>query len=304
MRRRSGAEAHPRSRGENVVPKVKAVAEVGSSPLTRGKLAREGDTLSHQRLIPAHAGKTFAASANTERTAAHPRSRGENRRSDHWDPGTSGSSPLTRGKRRELAYRSDSEGLIPAHAGKTDPTDPQHPLAWAHPRSRGENLSALIDGSGQKGSSPLTRGKRSRANFFRPVRGLIPAHAGKTDQESPQRAIRGAHPRSRGENPARSRLRSRVAGSSPLTRGKPGHIRCGRSRAGLIPAHAGKTYRAIPGRFSGRAHPRSRGENEESTSRASRSTGSSPLTRGKRRRNACSCSFLGLIPAHAGKTCS
>ena len=78
MRRRSGAEAHPRSRGENVVPKVKAVAEVGSSPLTRGKLAREGDTLSHQRLIPAHAGKTASASPSAWTTWAHPRSRGEN----------------------------------------------------------------------------------------------------------------------------------------------------------------------------------------------------------------------------------
>ena len=80
MRRRSGAEAHPRSRGENVVPKVKAVAEVGSSPLTRGKLAREGDTLSHQRLIPAHAGKTDEVLSESHTAGAHPRSRGENLR--------------------------------------------------------------------------------------------------------------------------------------------------------------------------------------------------------------------------------
>ena len=218
----------------------------GSSPLTRGKPKDKNHAIRTRGLIPAHAGKTCPTRGGIAPTRAHPRSRGENATSLTLINCAPGSSPLTRGKQRGRARDSRRTGLIPAHAGKTDPTDPQHPLAWAHPRSRGENLSALIDGSGQKGSSPLTRGKRSRANFFRPVRGLIPAHAGKTDQESPQRAIRGAHPRSRGENPARSRLRSRVAGSSPLTRGKQQDADRLACPPGLIPAHAGKTRDHAP----------------------------------------------------------
>ena len=58
QRRRGKSRAHPRSRGENVVPKIKAAAAVGSSPLTRGKLWDSLATPSDQRLIPAHAGKT------------------------------------------------------------------------------------------------------------------------------------------------------------------------------------------------------------------------------------------------------
>ena len=51
-------EAHPRSRGENVVPKIKQAAAVGSSPLTRGKQNMTRATRWGLGLIPAHAGKT------------------------------------------------------------------------------------------------------------------------------------------------------------------------------------------------------------------------------------------------------
>ena len=73
-------------------------------------------------------------------------------------------------------------------------------------------------------------------------------------------------------------------------------------RAGLIPAHAGKTdWRPLwPGLRS--AHPRSRGENVMLLETYSQCGGSSPLTRGK----PTPCIDRGgadrLIPAHAGKT--
>ena len=50
--------AHPRSRGENLVPAGRMVIGGGSSPLTRGKLAHISKMRHHCRLIPAHAGKT------------------------------------------------------------------------------------------------------------------------------------------------------------------------------------------------------------------------------------------------------
>ena len=53
-------------------------------------------------------------------------------------------------------------------------------MIWAHPRSRGENRG-LIENLGEaQGSSPLTRGKPRISSAFPGVRGLIPAHAGKT----------------------------------------------------------------------------------------------------------------------------
>ena len=75
---------------------------------------------------------------------------------------------------------------------------------------------------------------------------------------------------------------SATHGSSPLTRGKRPQHPGEDSGAGLIPAHAGKTFLSYVLVRSGRAHPRSRGENHRA--------------RGDHTRPPW------LIPAHAGKT--
>ena len=214
----------------------------------------------------------------------------------------SGSFPLTQGKQVSVTRHRHHRGLIPAHAGKTAAP------AWtpggrpAHPRSGGENWSLRPSHLWMWGSSPLTRGKRS-AQFSRPfMLRLIPAHAGKTSKRILVSSISWAHPRSRGEN--RSRLHPRRGGrdSSPLTRGKRpagGECPC---EPRLIPAHAGKTVSPASSWTARRAHPRSRGENISPGTSRPLVAGSSPLTRGKLFGDPSAVTFLGLIPAHAGKT--
>ena len=90
--------AHPRSRGENQSRTTAHLSTVGSSPLTRGKLARLFGIPPAKRLIPAHAGKTALSSQFSLGEPAHPRSRGENADADAMVPWSRGSSPLTRGK--------------------------------------------------------------------------------------------------------------------------------------------------------------------------------------------------------------
>ena len=71
---------------------------------------------------------------------------------------------------------------------------------------------------------------------------------------------------------------------------------------GLIPAHAGSTPF---GRFTCPpigAHPRSRGEHEETIRYAIARSGSSPLTRGAPLVCVCQAEGKRLIPAHAGST--
>ena len=72
--------AHPRSRGENVVTACLPAFARGSSPLTRGKPGEVGVCSVGERLIPAHAGKTVDVAVSFSGSPAHPRSRGENRR--------------------------------------------------------------------------------------------------------------------------------------------------------------------------------------------------------------------------------
>ena len=194
-------------------------------------------------LIPAHAGKTLPSCDGICGPWAHPRSRGENGFDSHCTLLTTGSSPLTRGKPDDVDGFHVGPGLIPAHAGKTivvaDPRD----RSGAHPRSRGENLCGQVVLLLGCGSSPLTRGKPSGMNQLRDAARLIPAHAGKTPRLTGRVARLPAHPRSRGENiPTRGRVAS-LLGSSPLTRGKRCRVTLSVLCRGLIPAHAGKTYR-------------------------------------------------------------
>ena len=253
--------AHPRSRGENSAHIRRLRRRRGSSPLTRGKLDELGVIAAHAGLIPAHAGKTTQDAYTALCKRAHPRSRGENRTRGIEVPGFQGSSPLTRGKLGPAHVGVGSKGLIPAHAGKTH--EVSHPTwdPWAHPRSRGENNSLIGSLRHDKGSSPLTRGKRPQIHTASLRRGLIPAHAGKTPPRRTPSRLTGAHPRSRGENTLIRADDKTFKGSSPLTRGKRNEHLQALRRSGLIPAHAGKTRLMSAGMTQARAHPRSRGEN-------------------------------------------
>ena len=214
-----------------------------------------------------------------------------------------GSSPLTRGKPGGVSVTAYDLRLIPAHAGKTSRRWFSPEPRTAHPRSRGENRAAGGLDSRGGGSSPLTRGKlASRSPTFR-VRGLIPAHAGKTSTCGRRSTSWTAHPRSRGENFLIVEVAEKLDGSSPLTRGKPVMHIVQRLARRLIPAHAGKTLRSRFARTSPTAHPRSRGENERDPYSDETLAGSSPLTRGKLDAEGQASLRGRLIPAHAGKTC-
>ena len=198
--------------------------------------------------------------------------------------------------------RDAPRGLIPAHAGKTPPYGPSRRPYGAHPRSRGENRRSRSSASRSYGSSPLTRGKLTPSMSCSTGPRLIPAHAGKTPASFAGVHSGWAHPRSRGENHHHRRGQSVHRGSSPLTRGKHALAVARLDSAGLIPAHAGKTAPRSPRSRPAPAHPRSRGENNRWLATSLRSQGSSPLTRGKRRRAPTPRPRHRLIPAHAGKT--
>ena len=259
--RKRGRRAHPRSRGENAPMNSTCPPGLGSSPLTRGKLRRLSESRSGIGLIPAHAGKTCPGNRSTRTTRAHPRSRGENVVLENRHSMGEGSSPLTRGKPNSRTRCGSPAWLIPAHAGKTGCRGILRVPSRAHPRSRGENVAAELRLRVAKGSSPLTRGKLVKPPSLSALDRLIPAHAGKTTVPEIVVVTAGAHPRSRGENLSRRFAPQLILGSSPLTRGKQFTAKLKIVKIGLIPAHAGKTSRALAAGASPRAHPRSRGEN-------------------------------------------
>ena len=152
------------------------------------------------------------------------------------------------------------------------------------------------------GSSPLTRGAPGGKLRHNDRKGLIPAHAGSTDQPPLTKSHTRAHPRSRGEHVVTLGRAARIAGSSPLTRGALVVSLAEHHDRGLIPAHAGSTGGIVGRVLLSRAHPRSRGEHNSVSVRRRCFEGSSPLTRGAQclvYHHVCS---KGLIPAHAGST--
>ena len=235
---------------------------------------------------------------------AHPRSRGENEVTPGSIARKPGSSPLTRGKHVQRPDSVFDDGLIPAHAGKTPKSSTTSRPPSAHPRSRGENTSGRRSPTPARGSSPLTRGKQSDGGRRTQQERLIPAHAGKTCRKLRRARAAAAHPRSRGENLNAPLVSAPLTGSSPLTRGKPPHLRAFTCGGRLIPAHAGKTTTPLPSILSWWAHPRSRGENRPTRLSTASRLGSSPLTRGKLAQRVEKDSAPRLIPAHAGKTAS
>ena len=95
---------------------------------------------------------------------------------------------------------------------------------------------------------------------------------------------------------------STAPGSSPHTRGAPISTRASFNLSGIIPAYAGSTELLCPPPPAPTDHPRIRGEHQPVLSTVSVAVGSSPHTRGARRRPRPSRRPAGIIPAYAGST--
>ena len=132
-------------------------------------------------------------------------------------------------------------GIIPAYAGSTRAGSSTPAPPSDHPRIRGEHPLTASRSIKRCGSSPHTRGAPGRRLALELSIGIIPAYAGSTGA-FPHRAWRSTdHPRIRGEHPSGAPRKNPVAGSSPHTRGAPGHDRPAAHPQGIIPAYAGST---------------------------------------------------------------
>ena len=314
---------HPRSRGEYLGSGNNTRPTKGSSPLSRGIQAINPDGSLEVGIIPALAGNTYAKGFDYAAMEDHPRSRGEYLRPILADLSSGGSSPLSRGIRKQQGNVLTIRGIIPALAGNTATRSSAQLMRADHPRSRGEYATKhpLVDAS--RGSSPLSRGipnyccgggygpgiipalaGNTLAGLVahRLGKRIIPALAGNTPHPAHAAGTTKDHPRSRGEY-----LKVRLnlfceTGSSPLSRGiLPKVCRLGPSWR-IIPALAGNTIPIGHQHHTMQDHPRSRGEYATIFCFFSFDGGSSPLSRGIRCGAAHQSRGRGIIPALAGNT--
>ena len=111
-------------------------------------------------------------------------------------------------------------GITPAHAGKTGREQSYRRESRDHPRACGENSQTIEEIILTAGSPPRMRGKLAP-----PLRVLLqpritPAHAGKTNLQSPSAALQWDHPRACGENFKFTPKSTPTRGSPPRMRGK------------------------------------------------------------------------------------
>ena len=143
----------------------------------------------------------------------------------------------------------------------------------------------------------LTRGKGDSAES-----GIIPAHAGNTQDKQRLTIMTGDHPRTCGEHPCRSLPPRIPQGSSPHMRGTH-RVAVGHTLpAGIIPAHAGNTDTVSKSSLANRDHPRTCGEHRSWKIGKNVTGGSSPHMRGTHETEAETETENGIIPAHAGNT--
>ena len=171
-----------------------------------------------------------------------------------------------------------------------------------HPRIRGEHEHGPIQIEASEGSSPHTRGAPAHLQLGIFLARIIPAYAGSTPAGRRPRRDRPDHPRIRGEHCQAILHVSSLAGSSPHTRGAPRNVSHITPSARIIPAYAGSTDTRCHADPRPADHPRIRGEHIDTDRPGATGAGSSPHTRGARRKYQQDKAWRWIIPAYAGST--
>ena len=106
-----------------------------------------------------------------------------------------------RGSLDDVTEDVKQHGIIPAHAGLTLERCSSFDLIRDHPRACGAHMSFKKKHGVSKGSSPRMRGSHYAPIFKADESGIIPAHAGLTNEPSYSYHVRRDHPRACGAHP-------------------------------------------------------------------------------------------------------
>ena len=165
----------------------------------RGKGVKESIQLSSVGITPAHAGKRSEGINPTIFGRDHPRACGEKRTPDPLRVMQTGSPPRMRGKVIPTNVREGVTRITPAHAGKRPRRSETVPNTWDHPRACGEKRRPSPLSATNPGSPPRMRGKVAFQLVQRSLKGITPAHAGKSRRCTCIASGSWDHPRACGE---------------------------------------------------------------------------------------------------------
>ena len=151
---------HPRACGEHELQPLYDGRNSGSSPRMRGTQSFSFCPCVGGGIIPAHAGNTLGCSPCHSVSRDHPRACGEHNVRSSYPRAVMGSSPRMRGTLVNCVHVILGTGIIPAHAGNTNPKRRDDHMPRDHPRACGEHSVHEIGYWSRRGSSPRMRGTR------------------------------------------------------------------------------------------------------------------------------------------------
>ena len=157
--RAPGDRDHPRTCGEKYQEDDDMTQDQGSPPHMRGKARVRAHGVGHVGITPAHAGKRCPINPAGVWCGDHPRTCGEKEGSELSEKIGQGSPPHMRGKVFFRRIRQYSDGITPAHAGKSSAIEAHRIRLWDHPRTCGEKQMSARVKLPEPGSPPHMRGK-------------------------------------------------------------------------------------------------------------------------------------------------
>ncbi len=232
---------YPRWRGEHAQASINSRAMSGLSPLARGTREPKIFALWDCRFIPAGAGNTDFDVEKIRTSAVYPRWRGEHITRITRGFRTCGLSPLARGTHLFPHPVIYLQRFIPAGAGNTRKETHRRPPRSVYPRWRREHSMTNNQLTSTHGLSPLARGTQIEIDQQIRSARFIPAGAGNTHPDLPERVKAAVYPRWRGEHGDLLNLPPGINGLSPLARGTRGEFSRNARLSRFIPAGAGNT---------------------------------------------------------------
>ena len=171
-----------------------------------------------------------------------------------------GSPPHMRGKVFDCSFNIISTRITPAHAGKRRSECLRGLKSGDHPRTCGEKAVKAYNLNPHTGSPPHMRGKEWRNISPYSLKGITPAHAGKSRTFLYFRQAYQDHPRTCGEKIDSVIDLGSIKGSPPHMRGKAMKGGEKMEKYRITPAHAGKRNRNTKSAYGRQDHPRTCGE--------------------------------------------
>ena len=229
----------PRTRGDGPATGTPPDAASAASPHTRGWTNPFAYMAQADLGFPAHAGMDHPGDDQHEPDRGLPRTRGDGPVGRDLGRGPGEASPHTRGWTRRIAQHHLLALGFPAHAGM-DPADPSGNVKLARlPRTRGDGPDAYASDSAWDEASPHTRGWTRPRGVARVRPDGFPAHAGMDPLPAGRALSASGLPRTRGDGPRMTSVRSSPSAASPHTRGWTRPRADGRPASCGFPAHAG-----------------------------------------------------------------